>query len=134
VIVIEDLNVRGMVRNRSLAKSISRTGWAEFRAMLAYKCDLYGRLLLVVDRWYPSSKTCSYCGHLLAELSLSTRQWTCPSCGTLHDRDINAAKNILAAGLAVSACGGDVRRAGATLTQPPMKQETRPVRVGIPCP
>ena len=77
-----------------------------------------GRQLIVIDRWCPSSKTCSACGHLLAELSLSTQMWQCPSCGTRHDRDVNAAKNILAAGLAVAggnpghACGADVRHPG----------------------
>jgi putative transposase len=70
--------------------------------MLAYKAARYGRRVIVIDRWYPSSKRCSACGYLLAELSLSTRTWQCPSCGTRHDRDINAAKNILAAGLAVA--------------------------------
>jgi putative transposase len=109
VIVIEDLNVKGMVSNRRLAKAITDCGWGEFRRQLEYKAARYGRRLIVIDRWYPSSKTCSACGHLLAELSLSTRAWCCPSCRTLHDRDVNAAKNILAAGLAVSACGGDVR-------------------------
>jgi putative transposase len=109
VIVIEDLNVRGMIHNRRLAKAISDCGWGEFRRQLEYKAAMYGRRLIVIDRWYPSSKTCSACGHRLAELSLATRTWRCPSCRTLHDRDINAAKNILAAGLAVSACGGDVR-------------------------
>src|SRR6516165_2128305 len=108
-IVIEDLNVAGLVRNRHLARAISDCGWGEFRRQLAYKCERYGRRLVVIDRWYPSSKTCSACGYLLAELSLSTRQWTCQSCGARHDRDINAAKNILAAGLAVSACGAGVR-------------------------
>jgi putative transposase len=117
VIAVEDLNVSGMVRNRSLARAISCTGWAEFRTMLGYKAERCGRTVVAVNRWYPSSKTCSACGHLLAELSLSTRHWTCPSCGTRHDRDINAAKNILAAGLAAGAgngadaCGGTVRRA-----------------------
>jgi putative transposase len=115
VIVIEDLNVAGMMRNRSLAKAISDCGWGTFRSMLEYKCERYGRRLIVIDRWFPSSKTCSACGHLLAELSLSTRTWRCPSCGTRHDRDVNAAKNILAAGRAVGAgngadaCGADVR-------------------------
>jgi putative transposase len=99
VIVIEDLAVRNMVRNRSLAKAISDCGWGEFRRQLGYKCERAGRQLIVIDRWYPSSKTCSECGHLLASLSLSTRHWTCPSCRTRHDRDVNAAKNILAAGL-----------------------------------
>jgi len=112
LIVIEDLNVCGMVRNRHLARAISDCGWGEFRRQLEYKCQRYGRQLVVIDRWYPSTKTCSACGHLLAELSLSVRTWQCPSCGTRHDRDINAAKNILAAGQAVTACGADVRHPG----------------------
>ena len=132
-IAVEDLAVRNMVRNRSLAKAISRTGWAEFRAFLAYKAERNGRELAAVDRWYPSSKTCSSCGHLLASLSLGTRSWVCPGCGVLHQRDVNAAKNIvLAAGLAASACGGGVRRAGATPARSPVKQEPQPVTAGIP--
>ena len=99
-VAVEDLAVANMVRNRSLAKSISQTGWGEFRELLTYKAHRDGRTLAVVDRWYPSSKTCSACGHLLAEISLKTRHWTCPTCGTRHDRDVNAAKNIkVAAGL-----------------------------------
>jgi putative transposase len=132
VIVIEDLNINGMVRNRSLAKAICDSGWGAFRRMLEYKTAKYGRHLVVIDRWYPSSKTCSACGHLLAELSLSTRHWTCPGCGTPHDRDVNAAKNILAAGLAVSACGGDVRHSESSRVQSPVKQELQPEKVGIP--
>src|SRR6266702_1294916 len=132
VIVIEDLAVKNMVRNRSLAKAISDCGWGEFRRMVEYKAARAGRHLVVIGRWYPSSKTCSSCGHLLAELSLSTRTWQCPSCGTRHDRDINAAKNILAAGLAVSACGAGIRPQGTSLRQPAVKQEPRPVRAGIP--
>jgi putative transposase len=86
----------------------------------------------VIDRWYPSSKTCSSCGHRLAELSL-VRAWCCPSCRTLHDRDVNAAKNILAAGRAVSACGGDVRHPGSSSrVRSPAKQEPQPARAGIP--
>jgi putative transposase len=131
VIVIEDLNVAGMVRNRSLAKAISDCGWGTFRRMLAYKAARAGRHLIVIDRWYPSSKTCSECGHLLAELSLSTRTWQCPSCGARHDRDINAAKNILAAGLAVTACGADVRHPGTSRVQSAAKQEPRPATAGI---
>lgn len=130
---VEDLNVSGMVRNRHLARAISDVGWGEFRSMLEYKAERAGRQVVAINRWYPSSKTCSACGHLLAQLALGTRHWTCPSCGTRHDRDLNAAKNIdKAAGLAVSACGGGVRPAGATPGQPPAKQETPPVRVGIP--
>jgi putative transposase len=132
VIAIEDLNVSGMVRNRRLARAISCTGWGEHRRMLEYKAGRHGRTIIAVDRWFPSSKTCSACGHLLAELSLGTRNWACPSCGARHDRDVNAAKNILAAGLAVTACGGDVRRAGATRAPSSAKQELRPAREGIP--
>ncbi len=132
VIVIEDLNVAGMVRNRPLAKAISDCGWGTFRRMLQYKAARAGRRLIVIDRWYPSSKTCSACGYLLAELGLSTRTWHCPSCGTRHDRDINAAQNILAAGLAVTACGADVRHPGTSRVQSAAKQEPRTARAGIP--
>jgi len=131
VIAIEDLNVAGMVRNRKMARAISCAAWPDFRSLLMYKAERYGRTVVAVDRWYPSSKTCSACGHLLATLSLGTRHWACPACGTRHDRDVNAAKNILAAGLAATACGGDVRRAGTTRTQTPAKQEHRPAREGI---
>jgi putative transposase len=129
LIVIEDLAVRNMVRNRHLARAISDCGWGEFRRQLEYKCQWYGRRVVVVDRWYPSSRTCSTCGHLLAELSLSTRHWSCPSCGARHDRDINAAKNILAAGRAVArgspgdACGADVRHSGSSRVRSAVKQE-----------
>jgi putative transposase len=138
VIAIEDLNVSGMVKNRRLSKAISDCGWGEFRRQLEYKCERYGRTLVVIDRWYPSSKTCSACRHLLAALSLGTRDWMCPGCGTRHDRDINAAKNILAAGRAVArgspgdACGADVRHSASLRVQSAVKQEPRPVRAGIP--
>jgi len=120
------------VRNRKLAKAISDCGWGEFRRQLALKCERAGRDLIVINRWYPSSKTCSACGHLLAELSLSTRHWTCPSCGSRHDRDINAAKNILAAGQAVTACGAGVRHSGTSRVRPAVKQEPQLVTAGIP--
>ncbi len=132
LIVIEDLNVCGMVRNRRLARAISDCGWGEFRRQLQYKCQRYGRTLVVIDRWYPSSKTCSACGHLLGELSLSARTWQCPSCGAGHDRDVNAAKNILAAGQAVAACGADVSHSGTSRVRSAVNQEPRPVRAGIP--
>jgi len=132
VIVIEDLAVKNMVRNRRLAKAISDCGWGEFRRMLEYKAARAGRQLIVADRFYPSSKTCSACGHLLKELPLSTRVWVCPSCGTRHDRDVNAAKNILAAGLAVTACGADVRHPGSSRVQSAVKQEPRRATAGIP--
>jgi putative transposase len=138
LIVIEDLAVNNMVRNRHLARAISGCGWGEFRRQLEYKCERYGRYLVVIDRWYPSSKACSACGHRLTDLSLSTRNWRCPSCGTRHDRDINAAKNILAAGLAVArscpgdACGAEVRHSGSFRVRSAAKQEPRPARAGIP--
>jgi putative transposase len=108
-VVIEDLSVRNMIRNHSLARAISDAAWRELRHMLEYKCDWYGRQLIVIDRWVPSSKTCSDCGHVVASLPLTVREWECESCGTRHDRDINAAKNILAAGQAVAACGAGIR-------------------------
>ncbi len=137
VIVIEDLAGQNLAGNRSLAKAISDRGWGAFRQMLEYKTAKAGRRLIVIDRWHPSSKTCSACSHLLAELSLKTRHWTCPSCRTRHDRDINAAKNILAAGRAAGAvgadaCGADVRHSGSSRVRSAVKQEPQPVRAGIP--
>jgi len=131
-IVIEDLAVTNMVRNRHLARAISDCGWGELRHRLEYKCERYGRHLIVINRFYPSTKTCSACGHRLAELSLSTRTWQCSSCGARHDRDINAAKNILAAGQAVTACGADVSHSRTSGVQSAAKQELRSVRAGIP--
>ena len=98
-IAIEDLTVRNMVANHTLARAISDASWRQLRTMLEYKADWYGRDLLIVDRWYPSTRTCSHCGALHDKLPLNIRTWTC-QCGTVHDRDVNAARNILAAGLA----------------------------------
>ena len=108
-ICIEDLAVKNMVKNPKLAKSISDVGWSEFTRQLEYKAAWYGRTLVKIDKWYPSSKRCHSCGHVLDSLSLDERFWLCPECKTFHDRDSNAAKNVLAAGLAVSACGEAVR-------------------------
>ena len=105
VIAIESLAVSNMQKNRCLAKSISDASWSEFVRQLEYKAQWYGRTLIGIDRWYPSSKRCSDCGHTVSKLPLSVREWVCPECGTIHDRDINAARNVLAAGLAVSAHG-----------------------------
>ncbi|WP_298909222.1 IS200/IS605 family element RNA-guided endonuclease TnpB [uncultured Psychrobacter sp.] len=101
VIAIEDLNIKGMVKNHKLAKAISDSSWSTFTTMLAYKAQWYGKTLVKIDRWYPSSKTCSGCNHLLtkAELPLSLRSWDCPSCLQTNDRDINASINILNEGL-----------------------------------
>ena len=108
-ICVEDLAVRNMVQNHSLARSISDAGWGEFVRQLGYKASWYGRTLVKIDRFYPSSKRCSDCGYVHDSMPLSVRSWACPECGTVHDRDTNAARNILAAGLAVAACGGDIR-------------------------
>ncbi len=96
VIVVEDLNVGRLLQNPRLARHISDSGWGEFRRMLAYKCTWYGSRLVVANRYYPSSKTCSACGHVLEALPLDVREWDCSVCGTHHDRDVNAARNLLA--------------------------------------
>jgi putative transposase len=138
LIAIEDLAVTNMVRNRRLARAISDCGWGEFHRQLQYKCQRAGRQLVVISRWYPSSKTCSACGFVLADLPLQVRTWRCPSCRARHDRDVNAAKNILAAGLAVArgfpgdACGADVRHRETPPVQSAVKQEPQPVTAGIP--
>ena len=93
-IAIEDLNVRGMTKNRRLARAIADMGFFEFRRQLEYKAAMRGGQVWVADRFYPSSKTCSCCGHQLEKLDLSVRTWTCPSCSTHHDRDVNAAINL----------------------------------------
>lgn len=105
VIVVETLSVSAMQQNGRLAKSIADAGWSEFVRQLEYKSNWYGRTLVGIDKWYPSTKRCHVCGHTVAKMPLSVRQWVCPECGTSHDRDINAARNVLAAGLAVSAHG-----------------------------
>lgn len=104
---IEDLNVSGMVRNRHLAKSVSDAGMREIRRQLEYKAPLAGSLVVVADRWFPSSKTCSACGYIMDKLPLSVREWTCPACGAIHDRDWNASKNLelVAVGYTVQARG-----------------------------
>jgi putative transposase len=130
-IVIEDLAVRNMVRNHAMARAVSDAAWTEMRYMLEYKAAWYGRDLVVIDRWFPSSKLCSACGSI-RRMSLDVRTWTC-DCGTTHDRDVNAAKNILAAGLAVNVCGDGVRPQRSTPgRQRSAKQKTQLARVGIP--
>ena len=98
VIVMEDLNVKGMVRNHKLAESISEVNWGEFRRILTYKAAWHGRQLVFIDRFYPSSKRCNHCGYINKGLTLKDRQWVCPECGSLIDRDYNAALNILEEG------------------------------------
>ena len=104
-IAVEDL----AVKNRKLSLAISDASWGELVRQLEYKCNWYGRNLVKIDRWFPSSKRCEHCGHVVDKLPLNIREWDCPKCGAKHDRDVNAAKNVLAAGLAVSVCGATVR-------------------------
>lgn len=108
-IVVEDLVIKNMVKNHKLAQSISDASWGELTRQLTYKCEWYGRELIKIDRWFPSSKRCGNCGHIVNKMPLNIRQWDCPKCGVNHDRDINAAHNILAVGLAVNVCGANIR-------------------------
>jgi putative transposase len=117
VIVVENLNIKGMVKNHCLAQAISQVGWGQFQTMLCYKAEQDGKIYLEIDRFFPSSKTCNHCLKVVGSLPLDIRQWTCHHCGTNHDRDINAAKNIrdeglriLSLGTSESACCPDVRR------------------------
>lgn len=107
VIGIEDLNVRGMMANGKLSRAIADMGFHEFRRQLDYKAPAAGSRIVVADRWFPSTKTCFDCNHVVDVLPLSVREWTCPACGMVHDRDLNAARNLekMAASSAVSACG-----------------------------
>ena len=123
-ICIESLQVKNMLKNHCLAKSISDVGWGELIRQVEYKAVWFGRRLIKIDKFYPSSKRCSHCGHVLESLSLDIREWICPECGAHHDRDINAAKNVLAAGLAVAACGESVRP-GRVQVQPGMTRRSR---------
>lgn len=116
VVIIEDLNVRGLGKNHKMAKAINDVGWGYLKRLLVYKAERQGKALIKVDRWYPSSKTCSKCGHIVKKIELNVRAWDCPKCFVHHDRDVNAAINIrneglrmLAAGIAATAGGGDVR-------------------------
>ena len=138
VIVVEDLHVAGMLRNRRLARSIADASWAQLHRQLAYKCQWYGSTLIVADRWYPSSKTCSVCGQVRTDLALSQRTFVCPTCGLALDRDLNAARNL--AGLAPVVAGsspetenargaGSAGQTGNGLVElPAVKQEQNPSR------
>ena len=120
-IAVEDLAVKNLMiakrgansaHNQKLSAAIADASWSELVRQLEYKCQWYGRTLVKIDRWFPSSKRCGNCGHIVDKLPLDIREWDCPECGTHHDRDINAANNILAAGLAVIVCGANIRPDG----------------------
>jgi putative transposase len=121
VIAVENLNIKGMVKNHNLAKAISDVGWGMFCTMLKYKAENEGKTYIEIDRFFPSSKTCHVCLNRVDSLTLDLRVWTCKHCGTHHDRDVNAAINIrnealriLALGTSAFACGGNVSRRGKT--------------------
>jgi putative transposase len=121
IIAIEDLNVKGMVKNHKLAKAISDSSWSSFVTKLKYKAEWYGKEVVVIDRFYPSSKTCSCCDHIKESLSLDERTWTCSKCNTMHDRDVNASKNILRRALSIKSSGTDDYRNGAKVRPKEMK-------------
>ncbi|GGA17470.1 RNA-guided endonuclease TnpB family protein [Okeania sp. KiyG1] len=142
-IVVEDLVVKNMVKNHKLARAISDASWSELVRQLEYKAEWYGRKLIKIDRYFPSSKGCSNCGHVVEKLSLNIREWDCPECGSHHDRDINASINILrmgtrvgvrrkgtptkkAAGLAVSVCGATIRPSGSKSRKAGAKKQKAP--------
>lgn len=116
-IYVEDLNLRGMVKNHSLARSVSDAGIGMLIRLLESKAERYGRTAVKIDRWFPSSKMCSACGHINSAVVLGVKEWTCPQCSAHHDRDDNAAQNILAVGQTVSAHGGTVRPGKAQALQ-----------------
>jgi putative transposase len=132
-VVIENLSVRNLLKNGRLVRAISDAAWTDLRSMLEYKCAWYGRELVVIDRWFPSSKLCGTCGTVASKMPLTVREWTC-ACGATHDRDVNAARNILAAGLAASACGDGVRpqRESSRTGRSSVKQEPQRATAGIP--
>jgi putative transposase len=124
-IAVESLAVKNLVKNRKLSRVISDAGWGELVRQLEYKAKWYGRDLVKIDQWFPSSRRCGNCGHIVEGLPLNIREWDCPKCGAHHDRDINAARNILAVGHTVTACGANVRPKPSRVAAVAMKQEPK---------
>ncbi len=135
LISVEDLNVKGMIKNHKLSKHIADASWGNFVTLLQYKCDWYGKELLKVNRFYPSSKSCGDCGWINQELKLSDREWTCKSCGVVHDRDVNASRNILKEGLRNISAGTVEYKGGEeirpTLLAHSVKPEAQPIAFGV---
>ncbi len=132
VIAVEDLNVRGMMRNRSLAKAIGDCSWSMFAAMLAYKAERSGKAFVKCHRFFPSSKACNDCGHVAESLPLNSRNWTCRHCGSEHDRDINAAKNIRDEGLRIWAEGHPAPAGGGRVRRKALAPDASPREAGSP--
>ena len=118
LISIEDLSVKNMVKNSKLSKAISDCGWSGFFNMLDYKCGWYGKKLVKIDKFYPSSKTCSNCDYIVDKLPLNVRKWQCPSCNVEHDRDVNAAYNIYRQGLSITGMEGEALATYGSATTP----------------
>jgi putative transposase len=132
-VVLEDLNVSGMLKNKKLARSIADAGWRQFRTLLEAKALQYDRQVVVINRWLPTSQVCSTCGHHDGKKELSIREWQCPSCGAVHDRDVNAAQNILAAGLAESQNGRGAAHKSTALVAAGWEAPTQPIAEASPC-
>ena len=135
LISVEDLNVKGMIKKHKLSKHIADASWGNFVTLLQYKCDWYGKELVKVNRFYPSSKTCGDCGWINQDLKLSDREWTCKSCGVLHDRDVNASRNILKEGLKIFGQGLSntkvERKSDVNNNAHSMKPEAHPIAFGV---
>jgi putative transposase len=135
VIVVEDLNIKGLVRNHCLAKAISDAGWGMFATMLKYKAEMIGKVYLEIGRFFPSSKTCNHCLFKVSEMNLKIREWKCPKCEAVNDRDINAAKNIRDEGLRFLALGISASANGRNVSQPgriSVLSDAVPVEIGSP--
>ena len=136
IIALEDLNVKGMVKNHKLAKHISDASWGTFVRLLEYKADWNDKQIVKINRWYPSSKTCCECGWINQDLNLSIREWTCKN-GHVLDRDLNAAKNILKEGLKIINSAGTVENTGGAINKTSAKKhkavkpEAHPIAFGV---
>jgi putative transposase len=132
IISIEDLHVNGMLKNHHLAKHLADANFGEIRRQLDYKTFLYGNSLQIVDRFFPSSKRCSHCGHIKSKLTLTNRTYICQQCGMIADRDLNAAKNLYRAGLArIYACGHDGSVSARRVHETPSMDEAGSQRGGM---